>query len=51
MIELKKEFLEVKFKYVREEIDTRVDSLVNQVREMGHRLREKVKESENDALE
>ena len=40
----------MKFKYIREEIDIRVESLVNQVHEMGDRLREKVKEMEKEAL-
>ena len=49
-IQLKNELLEVKFKYIREEIDIKVESLVNQVHEMGDKLREKVKESEKEAL-
>ena len=42
--------LEVKFKYIREDIDIRVESLVNQVHEMGNGLRDKLKEKEKDAL-
>ena len=42
--------MEVKFKYIREEIDIRVESLVNQVHEMGNRLKGKVEESEKEAL-
>ena len=48
--QLKNEFSEVKFKYVREEIDIRVESLVNLVHEMGNKLREKVEETEKEAL-
>ena len=48
-VQLKNEFLEVKFNYIREEIDIRIESLVNQVHEMGDRLREKVKEMEKEA--
>ena len=40
----------MKFKYVREEIDIRVESLVNLVHEMGNKLREKVEETEKEAL-
>ena len=49
-IKEKSELLQVKFKYIREEIDIKVESLVNQVHEMGDKLREKVKESEKEAL-
>ena len=49
-IKNKKEFLEVNFKYIREEIGKRVESLVNQVQEMGNGLVEKVKEKEKEAL-
>ena len=49
-IQLKNEFLEVKFNYIREEIDIRVEPLVNQVLEMANKLREKVEESEKEAL-
>ena len=38
------------FNYIREEIDIRVESLVSQFHEMGDKLREKVKESEKEAL-
>jgi hypothetical protein len=43
--------LEGKFKYIKDEIDSRVESLVNQVHEMVDRLREKVKVMEKEALE
>ena len=49
-IKEKSGLLEVKFKYIREEIDIRVESLVIQVHEMGHRMRENVKESEKEVL-
>jgi hypothetical protein len=50
-IKEKFELLEGKFKYIKDEIDSRVESLVNQVHEMGDRLREKVKVMEKEALE
>ena len=40
----------MKFQYIREEIGKRVESLVNQVHEMGNGLVEKVKEKEKEAL-
>jgi len=43
--------LEVKFQYIRDEIDIRVESLIIQVNEMGDRLKEKVAEMEKEALE
>ena len=46
----KSELLEVKFKYINDEIDIRVESLINQIHEMGANLREKVKESEKEAF-
>jgi hypothetical protein len=45
------ELLEGKFEYIKDEIDTRVESLVNQVHEMGDRLKEKVQMMEKKALE
>jgi hypothetical protein len=41
----------VKFQYIRDEIDIRVESLIIQVNEMGDRLKEKVVEMEKEALE
>jgi hypothetical protein len=43
--------MEAKFKYIRDEIDLRVNSLINQVLEMGEELKKKVKEMEKEALE
>jgi hypothetical protein len=43
--------MEAKFKYIRDEIDIRVDSLINQVLEMGEELKKKVKAMEKEALE
>ena len=42
--------MKVKFEYVKDEIVIRVESLVNQVHEMGVNLRKKVEESEKEAL-
>ena len=40
----------MKFKYINDEIDIRVESLINQIHEMGANLREKVIESEKEAF-
>jgi hypothetical protein len=42
--------VEEKFKYIKDQIDTRVESLVNQVHEMGDGLRERVKVMEKEAV-
>ena len=51
MIKDKKEFMEVKYKYIRDKIDLRVESLIIQVNEMGDKLKEKVVEMEKEVLE
>ena len=50
IFEAKHEFLEAKFKNIREESDIRVESLVNQIHEMGDKLINTVKECEKEAL-
>ena len=46
----KSDSVEEKFKYIKDQIDTRVESLVNQVHEMGDGLRERVKVMEKEAV-
>ena len=46
----KRELLEMKFKYIRNKIVKRIESLVRQVHEMGNRFFEKVEEKEKEAL-
>jgi hypothetical protein len=43
--------MEAYFKYIRDEIDIRVNSLIKQVLEMGEELKKKVKAMEKEALE
>ena len=44
------EFLEIKVKYIEEEIDIRVQSIILEVEEAAIRLKDKLNEMKKDAL-
>ena len=49
MVRNQEEFLEVKMKYIEEEIDIRVESLKNEVDECGLQLKERLRELKLEA--
>ena len=49
MVRNQEEFLEVKMKYIEEEIDIRVESLKNEVDECGLQLKERLRKLKKEA--
>ena len=49
-VQLKDEILNVRFDYIKEEIDIRVESVKIEVEEVGNRVKEKIDKMRNEFL-